>query len=511
MSDWTSGYVADIGYTHGYYPELNPLRVKLAFLNAGLVYPEFGAACELGFGQGVSANVHAAASISRWFGTDFNPSQAAYAQELARASGSDAQLFDGAFLDFCVREDLPDFDYIGLHGIWSWVNDENRAVIVEFVRRKLKVGGVLYVSYNTLPGWSTFAPIRHLMTEHADVVGSDGKGIISRVTDAINFADALMATNPAYMRANPQIADRITGLKSQNRNYLAHEYFNRDWDPMHFATMADWLAPAKVSYACSANYLDHVDVANLTKDQQAFLAELPDPMFRQSVRDYMVNQQFRKDYWIKGPRNLSPLERSEGLRAIRVVLTTHRLDVPLKVAGSVGEVTLSEAIYAPILDLLADHKPQSLGKLEAALMGVGITLSHILEVCLVLTGMGHLCIVQDDQAIGKARKTSDRLNSLLISKARSSNDTTVLSSPVTGGGVSISRFQQLFVLALGQGKKTPEDLGRFAWQILASQGQKILKDGVVLNSDEENLAEITEQAEVFHKKHLPIFRALQIV
>ena len=52
MTDWTSGYVADIGYTYGYYLELNPQRVKLAFLNAGLVAPEFGTACELGFGQG---------------------------------------------------------------------------------------------------------------------------------------------------------------------------------------------------------------------------------------------------------------------------------------------------------------------------------------------------------------------------------------------------------------------------------------------------------------------------
>jgi len=26
MSDWTAGYVADIGYTYGYYTELNPLR-----------------------------------------------------------------------------------------------------------------------------------------------------------------------------------------------------------------------------------------------------------------------------------------------------------------------------------------------------------------------------------------------------------------------------------------------------------------------------------------------------
>jgi hypothetical protein len=60
MIDWTSGYVADIGYTFGYYEELNPGRVRLAFLNQGLVFPEVGAACELGFGQGLSANFHAA-------------------------------------------------------------------------------------------------------------------------------------------------------------------------------------------------------------------------------------------------------------------------------------------------------------------------------------------------------------------------------------------------------------------------------------------------------------------
>ncbi|MFN9940532.1 MAG: methyltransferase, partial [bacterium] len=85
--DWTAGYVADIGYTYGYYRELNPLRVGLAFANAGLLAPAIATACELGFGQGVSVNLHAAASGVRWMGTDFNPSQAAFARELAQASG----------------------------------------------------------------------------------------------------------------------------------------------------------------------------------------------------------------------------------------------------------------------------------------------------------------------------------------------------------------------------------------------------------------------------------------
>ena len=122
MSDWTAGYVADIGYTYGYYGELNPLRARLAFLHAGLALPSAGAACELGFGQGLSANFHAAGSTVRWNGTDFNPSQAAFAKELAAVSGAGAQLFDDAFADFAQRPDLPDFDFIGLHGIWSWIS-----------------------------------------------------------------------------------------------------------------------------------------------------------------------------------------------------------------------------------------------------------------------------------------------------------------------------------------------------------------------------------------------------
>ncbi len=176
MIGWTAGYMADIGYTFGYYTELNPLRLELAFLNAGLVAPVRGTACELGFGQGVSVNLHAAASVNQWFGTDFNPAHALYAQEMATICGAGAKLFDQSFVEFCNRSDLPEFDYIGLHGIWSWVSDENRNVIVDFIRRRLKVGGALYISYNTQPGWAAMVPMRDLLTEHSEVMGVPGRG-----------------------------------------------------------------------------------------------------------------------------------------------------------------------------------------------------------------------------------------------------------------------------------------------------------------------------------------------
>jgi len=509
MTDWTSGYVADIGYTYGYYPELNPKRVKLAFLNAGLVAPEFGTACELGFGQGMSANIHAAASVCSWHGTDFNPAQAGFAQELASLSGANAHLFDESFADFANR-DLPEFDYIGLHGIWSWISDENRAVIVDFIRKKLKVGGVLYISYNTLPGWGTFAPMRHLMTEHAEVVGADGVGIVSRIDGALDFTEKLLATNPLFARANPLVNEKITQIKGQNRHYLAHEYFNRDWHPMHFGTMAKWLEPAKLTYACSAHYLDYVEAINLTPEQQAFLKDIHDPMFKQTVRDFMVNQQFRREYWVKGARGLTPLDQAQGLREQRFLMTAHRPDVSLKVTGALGEATLTEAIYAPVLDLMADHKVRSMAQIEQTIKNAGITFAQLIQTVLVLCGNGTFSAVQDEAITQKAKKQTDKLNTHLMLKARSSNDITFLASPVTGGGITVGRFPQLFVLALQQGKKKPDEWAAFVEQILAAQGQKIVKDGKPLETAEEQLAELTTQANDFATKQLPILKALQI-
>ena len=108
MFDWTSGYVADVDYSFGYYTELNPLRMRLALLNVFWAPPPCSVACELGYGQGVSVNVHAAASNIEWRGTDFNPGHASFARDLAEASGSRAQLADEAFAEFCARPDLPE-------------------------------------------------------------------------------------------------------------------------------------------------------------------------------------------------------------------------------------------------------------------------------------------------------------------------------------------------------------------------------------------------------------------
>jgi hypothetical protein len=353
--------------------------------------------------------------------------------------------------------------------------------------------------------------MRNLLAEHAEVMAAPGRGILNRVDAALDFAEKLLQTNPGYARANPQIPDRLSRLRQQNAHYLAHEYFNRYWDPESVAEIAAWMEPAKVEFACSANLLDHIPDVNLTPDQAKFLMEIPDVMFRETVRDFMVNQQFRRDYWVKGARRLAPIEQLETMRAQRVVLSFYRPEVSLKTQGALGEATMHEPIYKPILDFLTDYQPRTIGEIEKAVAGAKIQLPQIVQAIMVLAGSGQVQPAQDAAVADAARKTTSKLNALFYDRARGAGDISYVASPVTGGGVGAPRFTQLFLLALARGKKSPADWAAFAWDTLDAQAERILKDGKGLETPQENLAELQRQAEEFEKKQLPIFRALGIV
>ena len=510
MNNWHAGYTAETAYTYGYYTELNPLRTQLLLLNSGIQPPKVGVACELGFGQGMTVNVHAAASGARWHGTDFNPAQTAFAQEMAEASGNGAQLSEQSFQHFCTRTDLPDFDYIALHGIWSWISPENQAHIADFLARKLKPGGVLYVSYNTQAGWAAMAPIRDLMAEHSRVLSAPGQGLLSRVDHALSFVNRMMETKPRYLQANPTIATRLQQIGALDHNYLAHEYFNDYWQPVSFSAIRPVLSAAKLEFAGSAAYPDHVPALNLTPEHMAFLTQIPDATFRETTCDFLVNRQFRQDYWVKGARRLSAHEQGVALRAVRIMLVAPREQITMKVVGMLGEADMDQSIYGPLLDLLGDYQPHSLGELQQRLPAHIGELGALLQMVLVLAHKSCISPVQDDAAIAQARPTSDKLNRHLLQKALGRTDLAVLASPVTGGGVGVLHLQQLFLLARQEGHLTPDAWASYTWQAFRTLQQTMMRDGKVLTTDEDNLAEIALHAESFRNGGLPILQALGV-
>ena len=78
-------------------------------------------------------------------------------------------------------------------------------------------------------------------------------------------------------------------------------------------------------------------------------------------------------------------------------------------------------------------------------------------------------------------------------------------------GIPVGRFFQLFIVFMQSGKTKPSELAQAAWDLIATQGQRIVKEGKTLEGEKENMAELLAQAELFVKTQLPIFKALGVV
>jgi hypothetical protein len=320
-----------------------------------------------------------------------------------------------------------------------------------------------------------------------------------------------MATNPIYLRANPHVADRLAMLKANDKSYIAHEYLNRDWTPMHFSEMEEWLEPAKLQYALSAFLIDNNDALNLSADQQALINAIPDRSFRETVRDFCVNQQFRRDYWVKGLRRLTPFEQVDVISKQRFILQRARQGIELKVKGALGEASLLGDIYNPILDHLADLKIHSMAEIEAAMAPKGVNAGQVRAAMNILVGSNAVHLANDDDVIAKARKSTSKLNEAILRRARSAGDINYLASPVLGSAVGVNRLGQLAISAAREGRKTPAEWAQAAWGVLNVQGQKLIKEGKTIESPEDNLAELTSQIETFAKDNLPLLKAMGVV
>ncbi|WP_297600208.1 class I SAM-dependent methyltransferase [Helicobacter sp. UBA3407] len=140
------GYATELEYVDDFIPALNPLWIDFSLTLAGVECPKPQGKfryLELGFGLGNSLTLHASCSEGEFMGNDFIPAHCQHAQKFIAASQSCAQVYEEDFLGFYKRllQENRKFDYIILHGVWSWVSRENQEVIFEIINHCLDFGG----------------------------------------------------------------------------------------------------------------------------------------------------------------------------------------------------------------------------------------------------------------------------------------------------------------------------------------------------------------------------------
>ena len=512
MNSWNEGYFTDSTYTYGYYREISPVWQNFVLTVNGFAAPELNensVHCELGFGQGVSANIHAAATPGKYFGTDFNPTQAAHANELLNASGADAKFFDNSFEEILNRNDLPQFDSISLHGIWSWISTENQKHITDFAKKFLKPGGIFYNSYNCYPGWAPAAPLRELFILHDEYAHKSSK-TFERVEEAIKFTDELLSKNPAYFGRVPDVKNIFENIKKHNHDYLAHEYFNRDWICMYFSEVAQILQSAKLDFSCTSDVVESLQQLYFPQGTLEFLNKIENLIMREQVKDYFLNRQFRKDIYIRGSRKISDFERVEKLIKTNYVLMNHK-ELPKKISVPLGEINLNDDLTEKIFaHLSADNfKPKTFENFTKE--NPNVAPATLIQVLILLTQSGNILPCQNDSVTQSVKKNCVALNKFICDRAKIVDEVGFLASPVLGGGYSLNRFDRIFLSAMFDGKKNVGEIANFAWEVFAAQGQKLMNGTQVIESVEENISHLRNITQDFFDNRLPLVKSLQIL
>ncbi|QRM30700.1 class I SAM-dependent methyltransferase [Microvirga sp. VF16] len=508
MADWSSGYVVDVEYTYGFYQELTPSLLGFLALLQGVQSPDLASPsltyCELGCGQGFSTNLLASANPHIQFhATDFNPAHIAGARTLSQSARlGNVHFYDDSFAEFLTRNDLPDFDFITLHGIYSWISPENRRTIVEFIRRKLKPGGIAYISYNCMPGWASTMPLRRLLVEHTVAKGSQ-LSPRSRASTFLDFAETFNKLDMRFLANNPKLAKRLERLRSQNPNYIVHEYFNTESNPFYFMDLAKELSEAKLTWVGPANALENLDELHLTKEQREFLAGVDNVALRQMTRDHMVDQQFRRDIFIKGPVRLAAHQIRDKWLDTRFALSATGAKIPREVQGMHHTVKLQSAIYDPLIGAL-DQGSKTLREIvnEPAFSGIGF--DRVVQAITFLAALGkcHPCL--PDRGFSERKLQTDHFNRAVAAEARIERKYGYFASPVTGGGIASDRMAQLIWLALYEKEA---DIVRFVDKALAEAGQRLLKDGKPLKGEDHTL-ELQKRVAEFEQDLLGVWANL---
>jgi len=440
------GYVTEIAYVPGYYRELNPSILTLVLNRQGIDPWKRGSPftyLELGSGYGLSTLLHAAANPQAQFiAVDVLPDHIMTARALAEAAKLDNVTFiEGTFASLHEMA-IPQCDFITMHGVWSWINAENRAHILKCVDACLKPGGVLALSYNSLPGCATILPMRELMVARFTTLQGP---LPDRMASAISFADSLKSVRGGFFSDNPMALRRFEDLKERPRNYLAHEYFNANWTTFYHQDVATSLQPLGLTYISQANIFDTIDELHFSTDALALLNKMPDPMLRETLRDFMADRQFRTDVYVRDGAAKGDADAMVQATRFAALSLPEGID-RFNRRTTLGDINLPKVGATAILTALAEG-PLTVPEMATHPTLQSIPVKNLVELVYMLAGVGAVDVAAEP-ADNQARKDAvRRLNHALREKNRAGAWVGVNLSSVTGAGIHVLNEDQLFFLA----------------------------------------------------------------
>jgi SAM-dependent methyltransferase len=355
MTREDDGYAADIPYLRDFKPMLAPAWLDHVALVGGIEPParQNGFAwCDLGCGQGVTAAILATTHPSGVFhGIDAMPEHIDHARRLAVAAAiPNLQLHA---LDFAAAIDLelPQFDYIVAHGVYTWIGPQVQCALRRFIDRRLKRGGLVYLSYNAMPGWARDLPFQGLLREFGRTLPGKNFG---RLAAAAELARTLAGAGVASLAASFIVKELQERPEDYAPAYLVHEFMPLAWQPLYVTEVRRDMATIGLQPVGSATLSENLDWMVVDETARQTLGAITDPDARELVRDYYLDQRFRCDVFARGNRQLGLGERARRLLSSTFVLARPVPAIHYNMTTPAGSVTYdSPAARAIVAELNA--------------------------------------------------------------------------------------------------------------------------------------------------------------
>jgi SAM-dependent methyltransferase len=269
--------------------------------------------CDLGCGQGVTAAILAATHPSGVFhGIDAMPVHIDHARRLAAAAPIPNLQLHAVDFDAAINLELPQFDYIVAHGVYTWIGSEAQHAVRRFIERHLKPGGLAYLSYNAMPGWARDLPFQGLLREFGRTFPGDNFG---RFTAAAELARTLAGAGVASLAASFIVKELQERPQDYPPAYLVHEFMPPAWQPLYVTEVRRDMGTIGLEPVGSATLSENLDWLVLDEAARQTLGAIPESDIRELVRDYYLDQRFRCDVFARGNRQLGPGERAGRLHS----------------------------------------------------------------------------------------------------------------------------------------------------------------------------------------------------
>jgi len=252
--------------------------------------------CDIGCGTGLTGYILAAANPEIGFtGIDIDQG----ALELARRRAANGGL------DNCIYR-FPEEDHISLdrfsvvfaHGIYSWVDSDTRESLNQFFRDSIEDKGLLFLSYNLLPGWDCLSFIRNQFSssleETPDDPGDAARRALQRLIE-LRDAGAL-----AFHHNRAAIGFLNYLVEMNDIQYTVQEFYGIDHQAFSFSEIQDRMLGCGLYYAADASMLENRIGLSIAEAGLTLLGQCKSAKELQSTKDLLQNRLFRRDIFIAG-------------------------------------------------------------------------------------------------------------------------------------------------------------------------------------------------------------------